>query len=121
MATNTVNYIEHTDLKNITIIDEFNKFEYKVDGAEYDVVSTFFKKMIANSSLASSFTTAIYQVAVYTNTSVIDLVRSLDGQTELELSISMAYYLNNIRSNSALLGIQNQLKPNYYAFRMVRL
>jgi hypothetical protein len=41
-----------------------------------------------------------------------------DGQVELDLT--MAYYLNNQRSNSTLLGVSQPVQPNFYAARNVR-
>jgi hypothetical protein len=43
----------------------------------------------------------------------------MKGKNNLDLSINMAYFLNNIRSRSTLLGVNAQSTPNFYASRAV--
>jgi hypothetical protein len=44
---------------------------------------------------------------------------NIRGQTGLELTLNMAYYLNNVRTRATLLGVNSQLVPNFYAARAV--
>jgi hypothetical protein len=46
-------------------------------------------------------------------------VDSVKGQNAQTLTMSMAYYLNQVRSNSTLLGVGAVVTPNYYAARNV--
>jgi len=45
-------------------------------------------------------------------------IQTASGPAELDLTL--AYYLNNLRSNSTLLGTSQPVQPNYYAARNVR-
>jgi hypothetical protein len=46
---------------------------------------------------------------------------NLKGQNEMQLTMSMAYYLNSTRSNSTLLGVGHVITPDYYAARNVAI
>ena len=42
------------------------------------------------------------------------------NQTQPEINLLMAYYLNGVRSPATLLGVLNPTAPNYYTARNVR-
>jgi hypothetical protein len=50
--------------------------------------------------------------------SLLEQLQTADNGAELNLTL--AYYLNNQRSNSTLLGTSQPVQPNYYAARNVR-
>jgi len=50
----------------------------------------------------------------------MDLLQQIQGQSQAELNLTLAYYLNNIRSPATLLGINATTTPNYYVARNVR-
>jgi hypothetical protein len=104
---------------NITLSERDNQPIPPVPGDEYDYVSAFFKKIMKDETSASTFTQSIYDVSNATKIPVIDLVQSMEGQDTMQINRSMAFYLNNIRSPSTLLGVQNTIRPNYYAGRNV--
>ena len=87
--------------------------------AEYDVVYSFFKREMADANAAANMTMSLFRVASTTNIPVLTLLDSMKGMTGLDLTVNMAYYLNNIRSNATLLGVNAQITPNYYAARLI--
>ena len=51
--------------------------------------------------------------------SVTDPAVPNQGEYQLRVQATLAYYLNNLRSNSTLLGLSATVTPNYYAARNV--
>lgn len=88
-------------------------------GNEYDVVYSFFANVMKDPQAAGNFTTSLYRVAEITQTDVLVLLENLKGKKEIEINAIMAYYLNGLRAPSTLLGVQNTVRPNYYAGRNV--
>jgi hypothetical protein len=43
----------------------------------------------------------------------------IQDQDQLQLTATLAYYLNGIRSPSTLLGVNSVLTPNYFTARNV--
>ena len=122
----TVNYVNPSLDRTVRIFDEFYKYNINVNENEYDVVYAFFKTVFAEELAAKNFTMSLFYVADQTKTSVLDLladmqsqISSSSGQPQIYVQTTMAYYLNNLRSNSTLLGVSAAVVPNYYAARNV--
>ena len=119
MSQNTLNDVVYDDAKNIQPIEDFGENPIEVNGGEYDYILGFFTKSMKDPIAAQNFTLQIYQVARQADISPLDIIQTMEGQTGLELNASLAYYLNGIRSNATLLGVQNIIPPNFYAGRSV--
>ena len=48
-----------------------------------------------------------------------ELLESVKGIAGIELSATLAYYLNGLRSKSTLLGVSAVQRPNVYAARNI--
>jgi hypothetical protein len=116
---NTVNDVQYADNKNVKVVDDFLKQDFIVSANEWDYVLSFFKKAMKDPAAAKNFTISIYQVSRQANVPVLDLVKTLNGQTGLEMTASLAYYMNGIRSSTTLLGVEALQNANYYAARNV--
>ena len=88
-------------------------------GPDYDYIVSYFKKVMKDSRAAETFAAVLFKVAAVTQTKALVLFDSIKGQNEIELNRTMAYYMNGLRSPSTLLGVQNTVRPNYYAGRNV--
>lgn len=115
----TINDPIYTDQKNVNLATNFNEPPKAVDGGEYDYVLSFFKRSMTDPVAAANFTESIYQVSRQADVPVLELVNSMEGQTGLQMNVSMAYFMNGIRSNSTMLGVTNTVRPNFYAGRSV--
>jgi len=115
----SVNYSNPKVDASVRIFDSFYNYEANVPAAEYDIVNSYFKSVMSDATVAGNFTASLFQVADSTNIPVLTLLDSFQGKTPMELNISMAYYLNQIRSRATLLGVNAQTVPNYYAARAV--
>jgi hypothetical protein len=120
MATDsTVNYTNPNIDLTVRIYDQFYAYDANVPAAEYDIVLSFFKSVMNNARAAANFTVSLFQVASITKIPVLTLLETMQGQQGLDLTVSMAYYLNNVRSRATLLGVNAQTVPNFYAARAV--
>lgn len=120
MSQNSVNVINsNTDL-SVRIFDNFYRYETNVPASEYDVVNSYFRSVMPDATVAGNFTVSLFQVAERTNISALTLLQNLQGLNNvMEVTLNMAYYLNQIRSLATLLGVNSQVVPNYYAARNV--
>jgi len=108
-----------TDSNNRNIVNKFNNINFSVDSNQYDYVLSFFKSQMKDPDTAKNFTESLYQVSRQADLNILEMVDTLKGQTGLELTASIAYYLNGTRSPSTLLGVSQSVKSNFYAARNV--
>ena len=117
----SVNYVNPTLDQTVRIFDEFYKYDLVVNSNDYDIVFSYLKTVFTDNLLAvKNFTASIFQAANDANIPVLDFLQQLYGQDALTLTATLAYYLNNTRSNATLLGVSTAVAPNYYAARNVR-
>lgn len=116
----TINEVNPKIDQTVYVFDRFYNYSANVPAMEYDVVLSFFRSVFTTTLAAENFTTALFRVAEESNTPALTLLQSMEGQNSVELTISMAYYLNSIRSPATLLGVLTPTTPNYYTARNVR-
>jgi len=115
---NTLNDTLYAD-RNVSTATKVEKGLLPSPGPEYDHVLSVFKKIMKDESAALNFTQALYRVAAETGDYVITLLDALDVTDEMSVNRTMAYYLNGINSLATLYGVQNAVRPNYYAGRNI--
>lgn len=115
----TVNNPNYKVDQTVRVFDDFYNYDVNVPAPEYDLVYSFFKKEMSDANVAGNFTANLFRVSDNTGVPVLDLLKSLQGSTGMQLSVNLAYYLNNIRSNATLLGVNSPTTPNFYAARAV--
>lgn len=120
MSTGTT--VNQTNLnldQTVRIFDQFYRYEANVPAAEYDVVYSYFLSTMSSRTVAQNFTVSLFQVAQNTGIPALTLLQEFQGVNGVDLSASLAYYLNQIRSRATLLGVGAALVPNAYAARNV--
>ena len=115
----SVNYSNPNQDRTVYIFDNFYKFELNVDANLYDIVLSYFKSVFTDELAAKNFTLNIFRISENTGTPVMEILETVKGQSAIELTATFAYYLNNLRSNTTLLGISSVSTPAYYAARNV--
>ena len=115
----SVNYSNPNTDRTVKIFDNFYNFEITVDANLYDNVLSFFKSVFSNESAAKSFTTTAFQMSEESGIPVVTIIEEMKGQNAIQLTATFAYFLNNLRSNSTLLGVSSTVTPNVYAARNV--
>lgn len=118
----TINTTNYSIDQTVRIFDQFYNYAAVIPAQEYDAVVSYFKSVFNTSQAAENFTGSLFRVAQDTNTDVMELLQTFQegGQSEPQVTILMAYYLNSVRSSSTLLGILAPTTPNFYAARNIR-
>jgi hypothetical protein len=91
-----------------------------VPASEYDIVYSFFRSVFTTADAAGNFTVSLFRIASQTQTPVLDLLNEMEDKTQIEVTSTLSYYLNNLRSPATLLGVGATVTPNYYTARNVR-
>jgi hypothetical protein len=118
--TGSVNYSNPKVDQTVKIFDRFYLYEVDVPTMEYDAVYSFFRSIYGTDLAAGNFTVSLFRVSQASDIPVMDLLEQMEGLGQAEINLTLAYYLNNIRSPATLLGINAALTPNYYVARNVR-
>jgi hypothetical protein len=118
----TVNETNFRIDQTVRIFDNFYDYSANVPAQEYDVVYSYFRSVFKTELAAANFALSLFRVAELTETSALTLLQNFQGQnqTQPEITLLMAYYLNGIRSPSTLLSVLTPTTPNYYTARNVR-
>ena len=116
----TINDVNPKIDQTVRVFDQFYNFEVSVPVNEYDIVFGFFKSVFTTSAAAGNFTASLFRISEQTDIPVLSLLEQLQGQNQIQITASMCYYLNNIRSPATLLGYSVPVTPNFYAARNVR-
>jgi hypothetical protein len=116
----TINAINPKIDLSVRVFDEFYNFSQQVPASEYDIVYSFFRSVFTTAEAAGNFTVSLFRIATETGTPVLDLLNEMEDQTQIEITSTLSYYLNNLRSPATLLGVGATVTPNYYTARNVR-
>lgn len=115
----TVNAINSNVDLTVRVFDNFYNYDVSVPAAEYDIVYSYFRSVMNNAEAAGNMAVNLFRVSDSTNIPVLTLLETMKGKTGIELTLNLAYYLNNIRSRTTLLGVNANPTPNFYAARLV--
>jgi pyruvate/2-oxoacid:ferredoxin oxidoreductase alpha subunit len=107
--------------QTVQIFDRFYGFQQQVPVDAYDAVLSYFTQVFESPASAANFTVSVFRISAETNIPVMTLLQQFQGQSAPEITLSLAYYLNGIRSSSTLLGVNVPVQPNYYVARNTRL
>ena len=115
----TVNYVNPNTDPTVRVFDEFYKRELVIDANIYDNVLSFFSSIFADQLAAKNFTLSVFSISEDSGIPVETLLNELSNQNQVQITATLAYYLNNLRSNTTLLGIKTTATPNQFAARNV--
>lgn len=118
--SDSINFTNYNIDQTVRVFDSFYDYDVNVPAAEYDLVYSFFLKEMSDRTAAGNFTVSLFRVAENTGIPALTLLQEFEqGTTGMGLNITMAYYLNSIRSRATLLGVGVPVQPNFYAARNV--
>ena len=106
--------------QTVQLFDQFYDYSTSVSAQEYDAVYSFFRSQFATAEAAGNFTVALFRISENSRIPVMDLLSQIEGLGTIELTLTLAYYLNNLRSASTLLGLNQPVTPNFYVARNVK-
>jgi len=116
----TVNYTNPKTDQTVRIFDNFYNYEVTVPQLEYDAVFSFLRSTFGSAEAAANFTISVFRISQESDIPVMDLLQDFQGQTAIQLTVTLCYYLNNLRSPSTLLGVNVTTVQNFYVARNVR-
>lgn len=100
-----------TDI-TVRVFDQFYDLDLVVNADQYEIVYSFFKNYTSSIATAKSFTQTLFRIANETQVNVLDLLKTFEGSDKLKITLTMAYYLNNISNQTILFGVNNVVVPN---------
>jgi hypothetical protein len=114
--------LELTPTENtIQIFDSFYSSTISVPVNEWDVVYSYFVGVLKGNSesestkeTAKKFATVLFKISQQTGTDIMvfmDYFRT-NVETKVQVNSEMAYYLNLLKSKTALYGISTVVSPN---------
>jgi hypothetical protein len=115
----SVNVINPKVDPTVRVFDAFYEYEAEVPSNEYDAVYAYFLSQFTSVEAAKNFTTVMFIIATNNNIPVLELLEEIRTMDQPSLTITLAYYLNGLRSKSTLLGLSQVILPNKYAARNV--
>lgn len=115
----TVNQTNLNQDLTVRVFDRFYKYEASIPSGEWDIVYSYFRSVMTTDRAASNFSSALFRVAQETNTPAQTLLQAFQGASGIQLTVTLAYYLNLIRSRATLLGVSAAVSPNVNAARAV--
>lgn len=116
----TINQINYQVDQTVRIFDQFYNYDENVPADQYDAVRTFFLSVFRTAEAADNFTVAVFRVAQNSGENVMDVLNTFQDKTPPEITATLCYYLNGIRSPATLLGVLTPTTPNYYTARNVK-
>jgi len=112
----------------INIFDNFYSQSLVVNAAEWDNVNSYFLGVlrgdpgsVKTKQTASQFATVLFRISQETGTDIqifMDYFRA-NVETTLQVNTEMAFYLNLLKSKTALYGVANVPTPNQAVQRNV--
>jgi hypothetical protein len=105
--------------QTVRVFDGFYGFDQQVPANEFDAVNSYLSSVFTDAQAALNFTTTLFRVSAESNTPIMSLLQEIQGQDAIQLTATLAYYLNGLRSPATLLGVNTAVTPNFYTARNV--
>jgi hypothetical protein len=106
---------------SVQLFTQFYGTDLIVNADEYDLVIGYMRSVCSTDLIAQNLTTAIFKIANETGISIQALLDEIQGQKKLQLSATLSYFLNMIRSSSSYLAVGEPITPQIYAARNVHI
>jgi hypothetical protein len=116
---NINNLNTNTDL-TVQIFDKFYSYQQSVSGVEYDAVHSYLLSVFKTEKQAGNFTSTMFRMSDASGIPVMELLQSLQGLAKPQITLTFAYYLNTFQSPATMLGLQQQVIPNYYVAHNIK-
>jgi hypothetical protein len=115
----TVNAINPAIDITVRVFDDFYNFAIEVDANTWDIVNSYMLSVFRTADAAENFSTTLFRIADETEVPVLDILAQIQGMDTIQLTATLAYYLNGLRSPATLLGVNEPVTPNAYVARNV--
>lgn len=103
----------------VRVFDSFYGADLQVDASSYEIAYAFFKNICATDDIAKTFAQYIFIIETNTGIPAIELLSLISDKNGIEIDAIMAFYLNSVKTKTALYGVANELVPNYFVARNI--
>lgn len=92
--------------RTVKIFDAFYANDLRVNGDQYDLVYGYFKEVCDTKLIAANFTAVLFRIAQQADINVLTLLQQIQGSNnKLNMNQILCYYLNSLKSKTALYGV----------------
>ena len=105
----------------VQIFDRFYGYRQQVPADQYDAVYSYFRSVFGSKEAAGNMAVSVFRISHETGISAMTLLQQFQGQTGAQITLTLAYYLNGLRSRSTLIGLTVPTQPNYYVAHNIRI
>jgi hypothetical protein len=118
----SVNYPNpNVDPTNQAFANFYNVQDFPpADANTYDLIYSYLTSVFGNQASAKNLTYALFKISANSGTpieQIFNIIKAQEGA--MQVSKTVSFYLNNIRSNSTLIGVGNTVTPNRNVARNV--
>ena len=117
----SVNIVNNSIDRTVQIFDKFYGYQQQVPVDQYDAIQSYFQSVFASREAAGSMTVSLFRISNATGVAPMTLLQQFQGQSAPQITLTLAYFLNGIRSKSTLLGLNVVTQPNFYVARNIRI
>lgn len=99
----------------IKIFDSFYSFNTVVNPDEYDVVHGYFTSVCEGPNIADNMTAVFFRITTETGipaTTLLSYVKGDQNSDTMHLDKTICYFLNTLKSKTALYGVSQVPRPN---------
>ena len=108
-----------TEQQFTNIFDSYYNFTEVVNSSEFDIVFGFFMSVTPNKNIANNFASMLFRISNQTKIPALTLLSYIQGKSQLEMTKLLAYYINSLKSKTALYGIVAVPQSNQTAARNI--
>lgn len=108
--------------KTIQIFDSFYNFNTVINPSEYDLVHGYFLGTCPSKQVADNFTAVFFRISTVTSIPVkelLNLIQGKDRNDKLNMNKTLCYFLNTLKSKTALYGVAQVPRPNISVARNI--
>lgn len=106
--------------RTLRIFDQFYSFNTIVNPDEFDIVNGYFLGVCDSKNVANNFTAALFRISQNTGIPALELLASIKGaNNKLEMNKIICYFLNTLKSKTALYGVSIIPRPNQAVSRNI--
>lgn len=92
--------------RTVKIFDAFYANNLRVNADQYDLVYGYFTEVCDTKSIAAGFTAVLFRISQQAGIDVLTLLQQIQGSNnKLNMNQILCYYLNSLKSKTALYGI----------------
>lgn len=108
--------------QTVRIFDSFYSFNAVVNPDEYDIVNSYFNEVCASKTIANNFTAAIFRISQNTGIPALTLLSNVRGDAnsdKMHMDKTICYFLNTLKSKTALYGVSQVPRSNQQVSRNI--